>query len=447
MSKTEDQRRGFSFENGKPLRGGSGETRRPLVGVFLAAIGLLAVLEGCQTPGAPIRNSVVGPPTDQMAPNVFQMAARELIAPLDHDLRLAVRPIRTGESAVPSNIAKRVEENLVTALRSQGRRSLTILTRSELGKLVEDIDPFDARAIEAVQANTRADALLVSNAHAIANGLSLSFAVYDLRPDNLGEIIAATSGHFLPIDLEKTQQTTTSIAVRKSAVALAEKILDDEIMLASNVRFASEPSDDGVAAWLSSRLVNDLDEVLPELRKKRWAPVGNRKSGTKLLRIEAETWDQGSQFQVRFQVLRDGGESVAEQTAFIASKSIPFPVLAERAGGLEASDAAPASIRRLNLAFAKGRSTLSAADRRALDHLGERYGENGAVRFRIDGHASYAGGTQDPAMTAQLRASTVQAILMRAGVPARQIWMRTFPHPGPGADHDTVTVTYGLDLE
>ena len=422
--------------------------RFPLVPMTIATVALV-VLGGCRTPGdyMPTTQRDTGRPSDRVTQDIFETAAVKLLETIDDGTRVAIRPVCNNDSVVPSGVCMRIEENLVSALHAKSDNQITILTRTELGKLIEDIDPFDLQAIKDVQERTKADALVITNLHAVTGGLTLSFVAYDLRPDNLGGVLAATSGHFLQIDLEKAERATAVVATRKAAHALANKILEDSTLMASRLRFeASSKGQGSLDAWLSANLVKQLDEVLPEVRKARWAPILGETTPTRHLPVDTETWDQGSQVQVRFRVRDKNGATLAEQVEHIASSSIPFGVLDERTTREPKTAALETKTRSLALAFEKSRSTLSPSIRSKLVQLAQRYAENKGIRFRIDSHAAYHGGTQDPSMTAQLRASAIQAVLLRGGIDSQRIQTRTYPHSSPSPDSDTAVVTYGLSM-
>ena len=417
---------------------------------ILTSVLAVTTLNGCQTMGTiptKTRPGIDGP-TDRVSQDIFDVAARKLLETLEPGIRVALRPVRADESVASASVCQRIEENLVGALHANAGHDLTVLTRTELGKLIEDVDPFDAKSIRDVQERTKADALVITNLHAVTGGLTLSFVAYDMRPSNLGSVLAATSGHFLPIDLERAERATAVVATRKAAIALANKILEDETLLASRLRFVASTSErKSLNAWLSSSLVKQLDEVLPESRKARWAPILSETAVTTPLSIGTETWDQGSQIQARFRVSDKDGTTVAEQVAYIASSSIPFGVLDERKSQGEADIGNNTTARSLTLTFETSRSTLSSSARSQLKQLGQRYAENDRVQFRIESHAAYHGGTQDPAMTAQLRASAIQTVLLRNGIKANRIQIRTYPHASPSARSDQAVVAYGLSLK
>ena len=429
------------------------QSARPKANFFewtAIALGLIAVLSACQTPMSinPARRApTISQPSDRMEPVVFEAAAEGLLKSYDTDLRLAVRPVRAEESALTQTILKRLEQNLISALRAEGGDRLKLRTRSELGKLLEDVNPFKPEAVANIQARAHADTLLITSAHPISGGISLSFAIYDLRRASIGETLAATSGHVLPIDLEMAATATATAAVRKTAVDLAKTLLDDQTRLVSNLRFASrDKGKGGLSGWLSSMLVEDLEAVVPEIRKMRWVPISGVSPNIDQVWVSTETWDQGTQVRAQFRVSGTDGTLLAERSTRIASKSIPFGVWEGEANATPTRQPA-VTVQEMIIAAEPGRSALSPKIMAELEQLGQRFAGNNMVRFRIDGHASYAGGAQDPAMTAELRAVYVQSALMRGGVAERQIKTRKYPHPAPGHDTDRVVVTYGPGVQ
>lgn len=416
-----------------------------LFGSTVVALGLIVALAACETPATsdPARRALANQPTDRMDAAVFATAAEVLLKSYDADLRLAIRPIGAVGSGLTQSTRRRLEQNLIAAIRAEGGEDLKLRTRSELGKLVEDINLFDPDALANVQVRAHADALLITDAHPISEGLSLSFAIHDMRPASFGETLAATSGYVLPFDLEMAETATATAAVRRTAVDLARTLLDDEALLVSNLRFASRDGDKGgLSAWLSSMLVGDLAEVVPEIRKGRWVPVLGGSPRNERVWVSTETWDQGTQVQARFRLSRADGSPLAERSTRIASRSIPFGVWA--AGPGTASERSPeTTVRETAFDLKPGRSTLSAETTARLVQLGQRFAGNTNVRFRVDGHASYMGGTHDPALTAELRATYVQGALMRGGVEEWRIKTRRHLYAAPGVGSDRVVVTYG----
>lgn len=409
------------------------------------ALGLIVGLAACQTPATlnPARRTLASQPNDRMNPAVFEAAAEVLLKSYDTDLRLAVRPVRADESALDHAILKQLEQNLVAALRAKGGDRLKLSTRSELGKLLEDVNPFEPESVANLQTRAHADAFLITDAHPVSGGISLSFAIYDLRRASIGETLAATSGHLLPIDLEMADTATATAAVRKTAVAIAKTLLGDHALLVSTLRFASrDKSKGGLSGWLSSMLVEDLEEVVPEIKKRQWVSISGVSPKIDQVWVSTETWDQGTQIQARFRVLRADGALLAERSTRIASKSIPFGVW-NTGPNVSSTRLATMTVQKIRFEVEPGRSALSPAIMGQLEQLGQRFAGNTAVRFRIDGHASYVGGAQDPALTAELRATYAQSALMRSGVAERRIKTRKHPHPAPGSDTDNVVVTYG----
>lgn len=431
-------------------------TRRILPGLGAAAVLLVLsvlALAGCQPPTAGPQPAA--PPPDRLDTSIFRQAAAALLVPLEPGLRLAVRDVRIDEAGVPARVARQVEETLVSALVAVGQGKVSLVTRSEFGKILSDADLQERDPQANLAERAVADGLVVTSVYRVPAGLMLTLRLYDMRPGRIGTVLASTADHLVPIDLAGAFRTDATTAINRLAAELAPLLLEDPDLLTARVRFLAD-DDAGLTGWLSGKLASSLAVVLPKAREGLWVPVGAETPPQAFVHVAASAQDQGREVLARFRLRRADGRVLAERSTEITSESIPIgirldvpPPPAARDASDTAGSAAVAQVAQYeeSFVFEPRRTSLDRAAEATLRLVGARFADARDVRFLIESHAGYAGGTHDPRLTAELRAARVRQVLAGAGVPDERMRTRLVPHPvGGSTDTERIILTYGLGV-
>ena len=154
-------------------------------------------------------------------PAIMEALAAELVASLPAGPRIAIRPIETGETDLPPELADAFDDVLETWLLRLPAQPMQLLARGDLRAVWDEVADFQQADLNRRLAEVGAEVLVIGRMIPVEGGIELSYKAIDTREGGTGRLLASTLPRVHPLDLDRATALQLPAAISADARPLA----------------------------------------------------------------------------------------------------------------------------------------------------------------------------------------------------------------------------------
>ena len=196
--------------------------------------------------------------------------------------RVAIWPLHQDITIpIPKNLTQYWDELLWRALLKHKNNKYQFYTRTDLNVLINEVKSMDVRflnknPIAAVVDNAKVDILIVGKVLNEDGGVKLSYSALDMD----GGILAITSKHLIPINIEKLDASVESMTMDKAMVKAAQDLLTMIPHLSriytQGIRFAHTGIQTSFGRYISNRFTDEIQNKVTDTLRARHSSIRGR---------------------------------------------------------------------------------------------------------------------------------------------------------------------------
>jgi len=245
--------------------------------------------------------------------DLAQNLARDLLAALEPNARIAIQPYRNEDVPIPLTLAQSINDALARAIETAPGKHSVIVAREELPRLFAEAQEFgESNEVQRLLKEARADVLLVGALVPAQGGVQISYKALDVRT---GQQLASTLPRFQAVDVTIPNGQPLDQALAAAADALVRQAPDMRTIETLGIYYQQSDVQTPLGGYIARELTGRLTQRIagfkatPAILNPDLSKAALPRAGVYFL--SGTLWDLGKDVDVRLSLQGDGDRMIS----------------------------------------------------------------------------------------------------------------------------------------